>query len=262
MNDFKFACRQLLKFPGFTLIAVLSLGLGLGACTAVFSIVNGVLLRSLPVPNPQQLRILQWTGTDARLRSFSGESTQVGSRLTGNAVSPPVFMELREHGASFADIFAFAPLEDVTLLAAGSASAARGMIVSDNFFSALGAVPYLGTVFAPGIHSSEAAQQVILTSDAWGKYFARDPGIINQVIRLNGITMTVIGVLPSAFSGVRAGNSLDFYLLMTPQSQFLERAATSTDHWWVRLMARLKPGAKDAQLAAALDVVFPRQIES
>lgn len=86
MNDLKFAFRQLLKNPGFTVVAVLSLGLGIGACTAVFSVVNGVLLRSLPLPNPAELRVLRREGADARLRSYNGHSTKVGDRLIGDAV--------------------------------------------------------------------------------------------------------------------------------------------------------------------------------
>jgi hypothetical protein len=129
MSDLRFAFRQLLKNPGFTAVAVLSLGLGIGACTAVFSIVNGVLLRSLPLPNPDELRVLRWEGADARLRSYSGDSTRVGDRLIGDAVSPPMFLEMREQAAEFADLFSFAPLNDVTVFANGVASSTRGMIV-------------------------------------------------------------------------------------------------------------------------------------
>jgi predicted permease len=258
MNDLKFALRQLLKNPGFTTVAVISLALGIGACTAVFSIVNGVLLRSLPVPNPQELRVLRWTGTEARLRSFSGDSTEVGNRQTGDAVSPPLFQELREKAAGSADVFAFAPLNDVVVRAGDGASSDRGMVVSDNFFSALKARPLMGRLFNPADTDADAAQQVVITYDWWTKHFARDPGVQGRTITLNGGAFTIIGVLPQTFSGVRAGDGREFYVLMAPGSPFIERAVTSTEHWWVRLMARMKPDVGDAKLKAALDVVFAR----
>src|SRR4051794_38598024 len=105
--DLRFALRQLRKSPGFTFVAVLSLALGIGTCTAVFSLAHTILLRSLPVPDPQELRVLQWTGTNPRIRSFSGEATDIGNRRTGNAVSSPMFFSLRETAADIADVFAF-----------------------------------------------------------------------------------------------------------------------------------------------------------
>jgi len=100
MNDLRHAFRQLQKYPGFTAVAVLSLALGIGAATAVFSLINAILLRSLPVPNPHELRVLQWTGIDARPRSISGEFSTSGNRATAECVSPSLFLGLREKVAS------------------------------------------------------------------------------------------------------------------------------------------------------------------
>jgi predicted permease len=260
MSDLRFAFRQLLKNPGFTAVAVLSLGLGIGACTAVFSIVNGVLLRSLPLPNPDELRVLRWEGADARLRSYSGDSTRVGDRLIGDAVSPPMFLEMREQAAEFADLFSFAPLNDVTVFANGVASSTRGMIVSDSFFSGLGARPFIGRLFDTPDAGVDPARQVVIATGLWTEHFFRDPNVLGRTVSLNGEICTIVGVLPDGFPGVRAGDDRSFYVLMTPASPFNERAVTATDHWWVRLMARMKPGADDARLKAALDVVFARAI--
>ena len=259
MQDLRFGVRMLRKNPGFTAVAVISLALGIGACTAVFSIVNGVLLRSLPLPSPQELRVLRWIGADARLRSFSGDSTAVGNQLTGDAVSPPMFQDLREQSAALAEVFAFAPLNDVVVRSPqGVASSSRGMVVSDNFFSGLDARPQIGRLFDPAATDADAAQQVVISFDWWEKYFAREPAALGRAIMLNGENFTIIGVLPPAFPGVRAGDGREFYVLMAPQSRFLERAVTSPEHWWVRLMARVKPGVSDSQLKAALDVSFAR----
>jgi len=258
MNDLKFACRQLLKNPGFTAVAVLSLALGIGACVAVFSIVNGVLLRSLPVPNPHELRVLQWTGVDARMRSISGHFEVNGDRSIAECVSPPLFDELRGQGAAIADIFGFAPFDDVIARARHEAFAANGMVVTDNFFPALGVRPLLGRLFAPGTSDPDAAQQVVITHEWWEKHFDRDPSVIGQALSLNASSYTIIGVLPRGFSGVRPGAPREFFALLTPDSQFRERAVSVPDHWWLRMMARMRPTAGDAQLKAALDVVFAR----
>jgi predicted permease len=256
MNDLKFASRQLLKNPGFTAVAVLTLGLGIGAATAVFSLINAILLSSLPVPNPQELRVIHWTGIDARPRSISGHVSTSGNRATAECVSPTMFSSLRERTAELADVFAFAPLDDAVVRVRAEAFATDGMVVSDNFFSALGVRPVIGRVFAEGHNGADAARQVVITFDQWGRHFANDPGAIGQPLTFNGHSLTVIGVLPRGFAGVRPGHPYGFFVPMAPDSPFLERAVSVADHWWVRLMARMRSSASDARLKAALDAAF------
>jgi len=256
MNDFKFSLRQLRKTPGFTAVVVVSLALGIGASTAIFSVVNAVLLRSLPVPDPQHLRILQWTGVDARMRSISGYFDTKGSRVVAECVAPSLFERIRTRGSDLADIFAYAPLDDVVIRARHEAFAGNGMIVSDNFFSALGVQPRLGRLFSPAIKEADDSQQVVITEEWWEKHFSGDAVVVGQSLQLNASSFTVIGVLPRGFPGVRPGQPRGFYVLLTPQSRFLERAVSVTDHWWLRQMARVRPGVTDARLKAALDVVF------
>ena len=258
-HDLRFGMRMLWKNPGFTVVAVLSLALGIGAATAVFSLINAILLRSLPVPNPQELRVLQWTGIDARPRSISGQVITTGNRAVAESVSPAMFQTLRVRGAELADIFAFAPLEDAVARARQAAFPASGMVVSENFFTALGVRPVLGRVFAPG---DAAADQVMISFDQWTRHFDRDPGIVGKFLTFNGHSLTIVGVLPRDFTGVRPGSTYEFYVPMTPGSPFLERAVSVADHWWVRLMARMKPTASDGQLKAALDTVFVPDAQS
>ena len=258
LNDIKYALRLLRKSPGFTVTAILTLALGIGAGTAVFSLVNAVLLRSLPVPNPHELRVLEWTGTEPRMRSISGNYRRTGNRATADSVSGPMFFNLREKGSEIADVFGFAPLNEVVVRARREAFTANGMIVSDNFFSGLDVQPFIGQMFATGNDEVNSAQNVVITYDWWEKQFAQDPGVLGQTVILNGTNFTVIGVLPRGFPGIRPGDLRDFYVVITPQSQFLDDAFTSSRHWWVRLMARLQPDASDAKLKTALDVEFPR----
>jgi hypothetical protein len=258
----RFAFRQLLKNPGFTAVAVLTLALGMGAATAVFSLIHAILLNSLPVPNPQELRVLQWTGVDARPRSISGYFKVGGNRAVAECVSPSLFLNVRERCAALADVFAFAPLDDAVVRSRTEAFSADGMVVSDNFFSALGVRPVVGRVFEPGEAGSDAALEVVITFDQWGRLFAHDLAAIGQSLTLNGHNVTIIGVLPPGFTGVRPGNPDSFFVLLTPDSPFQERAVSVADHWWVRLMARMRSDTSNAQLKAALDTVFITEAES
>jgi predicted permease len=257
-NDIKFSIRQLVKSPGFTSVAVISLALGIGAATAIFSLVNAILLRSLPVPNPHELRVLHWTGIDTRIPSLNGGVSLNGNLRTAESVSHLMFLSLREHCAAQTDIFGYSMIR-VTARARSEAFSATGMMVSDNFLSGLGLRPFIGRLFNAGEDYTGAATNVVISYDWWERHFDHDLGVLGQAVVLSNTSFTIIGVLPRRFSGVRPGSPSEFYVPMAAQSQFLFNPITATRHWFVRLMARLKPGSSDSQLQAALDVVFARE---
>jgi predicted permease len=259
IQDLRQAFRTLAKSPGFTAVAVLSLGLGIGAGTAVFSLVNAILLRSLPVPHPHELRVLQWTGAEVRVPSHSGNATRVGNRVIASSVPHPLFLSLREQRAKQADIFGFCPFGDVVARARGDAFVSKGMVVSDNFLSALGVRPLIGRLLSPGADYAGAGMSVVITYDWWQRHFALDPGVLGQAVTLNGTSFTVVGVLPRGFTGVQPGDPSEFYVPLSADSPFLWAPIAETRNWFVRLMARLKPGISDAELQAGLDVVFARE---
>jgi len=256
--------RQLRKNPGFTAVAVISLALGIGANTTIFSLVNAVLLRSLPVPNPQELRVLKWSGTEAKLANFSGNwNSDAAKRSIADAFSYPVFAGLREESRTMADVFGYVPLYSVTLQAQREAFVARGSMVSDNFFSALGVRTQLGRLLSAEDEREGSARTAVISHALWEREFALDPGVLGQTLLVNGHSFTVIGVLTREFLGLCPVDQTAFYVSMAAQPQLQPSfPRTSADVWWVQTMTRLKPGTDVAQFQAGLDVVFARTAET
>ena len=264
MNDIRFAVRMLLKNPGFTAVAVLTLALGIGANTAVFSLVNAILLRSLPVPNPQELRVIEWSGTGVHSTRNSGNrSSDRTGRIRQDAFSYPLFLALREQCSSQGDIFGYALLHGITARSTREPVSAEGLMVSDNFFSGLGVRPFIGRLLAAQDENPANGQALVISYRWWEQQFNRDPSVVGKPVTLNGFNFSIVGVLPPEFGGLRSGAAAEFYAPFSAQPQLLpSEPRTASDHWWVPLMARLKPAVKDAQFKAALDVVFSQGAEA
>ena len=278
-SDVRFALRQLAHAPGFTGIAVLSLALGIGANTAVFSLVNGIMLRSLPVPNPQELRVIQWSGVEPKIRSMTGSfniigggsgsssgsmtfGTAPGQRALVDSFTYPLFRNLREQGAAQVDIFGYTDLNDVTVRAHQEPFVAAGLLVSDNFFTGLGVRCRLGRLFMAGDDNPGAVPIVVISHKWWEQQFALDPGVIGQVVFLNGNAFTIVGVLPREFRGVGLADSKEFYVPMSAQPFLLAYwSTTSPDQWWIHLMGRVRPGVDSAQIQKVLDTLFAAHVE-
>jgi predicted permease len=257
LHDIRYGWRLLRKAPVFTLIAVLSLGLGVGANAAIFSLVNAVLLRSLPVPNPQKLRVINWTGNSDRL-NFNGKWDQpAGERAVADAVSYPVFEALREQSAGRAEVFGFHPLGDVIARVNGAAFIGSGLIVSDNYFQGLGVSAALGRVFTPRDSEAESAGWLVVSHGWWQERFGGDAEVLGLTVTLNDHSFEVIGVLPPAIQGLHSGDAVDFYVAMSTAPALAPRfARTDAEQWWVGSMARLAPGTSAEQFLAVADVAF------
>jgi predicted permease len=263
-NDLRYAFRMLLKSPGFTAVAVLSLAIGIGASTAIFSLVNAILLRSLPVPNPHELRVLQWSGNDTKPMRGTGslDTDPVTKRSTADMVSHPLFVSLREQCSAQADIFGYYELHGTTARAKREAFVAEGLMVSDNFLSGLGVRPVLGRLLDAQDNRAGATPTVVICYGWWANEFGLDPGVLGQTVTLNGTSCTVVGVLPSEFGGMGTGAGIEFYVPMCAQPQLAASwPLAATDRWWVHMAARIKPGTSDAQLQAAMDIAFAREAE-
>ena len=263
-HDVRYGLRMLARSPGFTAVAVISLALGLGANAAIFSLVNAILLRSLPVPNPQELRVLKWSGTETRIDNFTGSWNSVGPQpITADAFSYPVFAGLRDECRALADVFGYLPLRSVTLRGQREAFVAQGSMVSENFFSALGVQARLGRLLSAEDEQDGAPPTVVISHALWEREFALDPGALGQTVLVNALSFIVVGVLPREFAGLCPADQTAFYVSTAAQPQLQPGwPRTSAGVWWVQAMARLKPGTSNAQFQAALDVVFARMTVS
>jgi predicted permease len=262
LQDLRLAVRMLVRSPGFAAIAVLSLALGIGAGTAVFSLVNGVLLQSLPVASPGELRLVKWSGRHVRMTSFEGSTAIDAEDWTGaDCFLYSTFVRLREQASGQADIFGFAPLNSPVVRIGNEVFLARGLMVSDNFFRALWLKPRVGRLLQEGEDFAGAASAVI-SYGLWERHFALDPAVLGRSIVVDGVSHAVVGVLPRGFTGVQPGDPCEVYVPMSATSPFLYAPVAADFHWFVRTMARLRPGTSDGQLRAALDAAFAPQVST
>jgi predicted permease len=256
LQDLRFGARTLLKTPAFTLVAVLTLALGIGANTAIFSVVNALLLRGLPVLHPEQLAV---AGDPSRVHSWSNGSPRA------DIFSVPLYKEFVANSEVFSSLAASSSLfARVRIEQNGKDSGpekATARIVSGNMFETLGVPAALGRTFIADDDKAPGSDPYTVISYAyWRRRFNEDPLILGKTIRVNGFPLTIIGVAPRGFDGEVVGDMVDFWvpLMMEPQVQpgrdYLDKVDTST----LVLIGRLKPGNTLQQANAGMNVTFQR----
>ncbi len=248
-QDLRFGLRMLRKNPGFTLIAVLTLALGIGANTAVFTLINALLLRPLPVAKPNEL---------------------VSINTPGKFVSFPMYQDLRARQEVFTDILASGGGSQVRLTIPGGGGAVevdnvRISPVTSNYWGLLGIQPALGRFFTEdedrNPNSSETAGSVaVLSHGFWERQFERDPGVLGRTVLVNRSACQVIGVAPRGFFGEAVGGEPDLWLPLisfTPRESLENRDGVFTAH-----LARLKPGVSREQAQTAMTLLFQRLVQA
>ena len=255
LQDLTYAARTLRHNLGFSLVVVLTLALGIGANTAIFTLIDAVLLRQLDVRKPAELVAV---GDPARVTSLS----QGGPRF--DLLSYPLYEEVRNRASAFQGVLASGRADRVELSVDGhEAQHARGRYVSGNFFSVLGVPAALGRTFgdeedrAPG-----ASPVVVISHDYWERRFAADPRVVGKKILINDVPMTIIGVARKGFRGEVVGITYDVWLPITmqpvlmPHQRFLDDWTTS----WLLLLGRLRPGATVEQARAEVATITQQAI--
>ncbi len=255
MKDVALALRTLRKTPSFTVTALLSLALGIGATASIFSLLDQVILRSLPVRDPQSLVVLH--------RDFTPLGTS-NSDSRESVFSFPMYRDLRDHDPAFSGIIARSSAR-VALAYRAGAEPASAEVVSGNFFEVLGIGAAMGRVFTADDDRTPGTDAVVVFSHGyWTTHFASDPAILNQAVLINGHPMTVIGVADEHFNGVRPGAMSDLYVPITMQKAVRPTwdALDDPTFRWLNLFARIKPGFAPQQAQSATDVVYHQILES
>jgi len=254
LQDIKYGLRMLARSPGFTSIAVLTLALGIGANTAIFSLTNQVLLRMLPVRNPEELVIVRVPGDKPGHTSSDGDGAA--------SFSYPMYKDLRDRAPVFSGLLARFGVS-LNVSESGGTERAVGELVSGNYFDVLGVRPSLGRVFSPDDETAPGANPVaVLSYGYWTRRFGNNSAILNKPLTVNGTSLTVVGVAQAGFSGVQIGRTTDIFIPMTMKAAMTpgwDGLAAHNDAW-LAIVGRLKPGFTLASAQAAIAPTF-RAIE-
>ncbi len=256
-QDLSYGARTLRKTPGFLVVAVLTLALGIGANTAIFSLTYEVLLSRLPVPHPEELVILRSPGP------HNGH-THSDSSVPGTAFSYPDYKELRDGNSVFTGLLARLSIP-VSTSGQGRSESLSGELVSGNYFQVLGVRPVLGRLLLPQDETAAGANPVVVLSYGyWERRYARDPDILNKPLNVNGTVLTVVGVAQAGFDGVQVGEMPDLFIPVTMKAQMTPNWDGLADHTdrWLALIGRMKPGINRQQAEAAVQSLYHQVLES
>jgi predicted permease len=263
--DIRYALRQLRKSPGFTLTVVLMLALGIGANTAVFSVMNAILMKLLPVSRPDGLSYVH-------IGSSQGQAP--GGMNTGDSdtsFTEATFEALRQRSDIFENLIGYVPLSftgNIAVRYGELPEEAEGEEVSGNFFSALGARIESGRGFVVDDEKNHEPIAVI-SYDYWTRRFARDPGVLGHTLYVKGVPLTIVGVAARGFKGIEAASSTDFWIPLQIRPELNAWGTPAEDvtlygspKWWcLRLMARLRSGVSPQQAQQALAGTFGGVVE-
>ena len=267
-QDLRYGMRMLVKNPVITAVAILSLALGIGANTAMFSLVDAMLLKMLPVKNPEQLVLLNWTSGPrpimSSLQGYNSTDPVTGQR-TSTSFSYPVFEQLRDRNQSLSDLFAFAEIGRLNVSIDGQAELASGQLVSGGYYDGLGVQPIAGRAITNEDDDTSAPPVAVVSYGYWKRRFGQDLSAVGRSINLNGNHFTIIGIAPPKFSGtLQVGTAPEITIPMAMQALVRPRGSLlkDSDYWWLQMIGRLKPNVTDQQARADLDVIFQQSLSS
>jgi predicted permease len=269
-QDVLFGLRMLRKAPAFTAVAALTLAFGIGANTAIFSLIDAVMLRSLPVENPAQLVLLKWSARKAPNLSglmSSGDcpTDMGGGRLNpvGCSFSEPMFREIAQANI-FSGTAAFANTGRLDLTGNGPASVINGQLVSGDFFRTMGLKAALGRLLDSSDDTASSAAVTVLNFGYWQSAFGGSRDVIGRTIELNAVPCTIVGVAEQRFTGITPGSDYDVWLPLfagpkinrLPGPLGAQDRQSNVANWWLTIVGRLKPGTSLAEAQAVVSGIF------
>jgi putative ABC transport system permease protein len=249
-QDIRYGLRMLAKNPGFTAIAVITLALGIGANTAIFSLMNQVLLRRLPVRDPAELVVLHNPGPLTGRLSSDGDNTE--------SFSYPMYKGLRDGSTSVCSMLARSNFP-ASIATQGQTERGNVEFVSGNYFEVLGVVPAVGRVFTLDDDRVPGGEPyIVLSNSYWQRRFGGDPSVLHKTLLVNNVEMTVVGVAPAGFTGVQVGYSPDVFvpLMMTSRMTLDSTALVEWNDYWVKVLARRNPGVSEQQADAGINSAY------
>ena len=252
MNDLKFAFRQLLKNPGFTTVAVITLALGIGANTAIFQLLNAVRLKTLPVSKPHELVEIRVVGGNPGLGISDGSNAEL---------THPLWVEARKHQQLFSGMFAWGsgelPVGDI------EPRQVRCVWASGDFFSVLGVAPAKGRLLnANDDRRGEGPGGVVISYSFWQSEFGGEDSAIGKPVTLGDRLFQIVGVTGPGFFGLEVGKQFDVALPLSTRAFWWDNVLDRTDAWWLRVMGRLRSGSTLAQAADYVSTMGPAMIEA
>ncbi len=276
LKDLHFAIRQLCKAPGFTAVAVFSLALGIGANSAIFTLIESTLLRPIPVKHAEQLRLLTWLGRGGGWVApnlgyvsptygwiYEQRETPDGG-LTHTDFSPPFYRQFLRNNTVFESLFGFKELGRVTAVVDGNAEPLNCFVVSGDFYRGMEVVPVIGRAIGrdDDVKTPEGSV-VVISYDYWTRRFGRSPSAIGRTITLNQVPVTIIGVNPEYFTGVVPGGHFEVWAPLNLSGPIGGHSLLDEANVWsMPLMGRLKPGVSDAQAQSAFDLIFQQKLDA
>jgi len=257
LQDLRFALRMLRKSPGFTAVAVLTLALGIGANTAIFSLIDAVILRTLPVNMPDEL--LQLKRQDPRYVGLT--SANPLSFLWSGGTSPdfsnPLWEQIRDQQNVFSGVFAWSN-DQFDLARGGTVQPADGSFVSGDFFTTLGLRPAAGRLIAGSDDYRGCPPVALLSYGFWQGHYGGASGAVGSTLSLDDHPFKIIGVAPPGFSGMDVGRKSEVFLPICTGEILRIVSLEARSLWWLNVAGRVKPGISRAQLIARLQVLSPR----
>ncbi len=254
-QDVRYGLRMLAKNPGFTAIAILTLALGIGANTAIFSLLNQVLLRRLPVENPQELVVLKSPGPKHGHVWSDGDDSEI--------FSYPLYKGLAKNTTVFDGVLARYEFS-ASIASHGQTDRGSGELVTGNYFEVLGVRPALGRVLSAADDDVQGAHPVLVLSHAyWTQHFGGDTGVLNHTILVNNTEMTIVGAAQAGFSGIQVGQTPDIFVPMTMKGR-MTPIRNGLDDWndsFLAVLARRKSGVSMERAQAGINVDYPGLLE-
>ncbi len=268
--DLRYALRMLGRSPGFAVVAVLTLALGIGANTAIFSLIDAVMLRALPVENPSQLVVLKWGARNApniHQYMMSGDCpTDMrpgAANPSGCSFSEPIFREIAQTNV-FSGVAAFSAVNRLDLSGNGPASVINGQVVSGAFFRTMGVRAALGRLLDAADDKASAVPVAVLNYGYWQSAFGGSRSVIGRTIQLNSVPFTIVGVVEQRFTGITPGSDYDVWLPLSDAQRvtdplFWQDRQGDPGAWWLTIVGRLKPGTQRGEAQAVVSGIFPQR---